>query len=258
MRFIVLTFHGIRKNKSDINITNDHFIDDYTIDYSKFEKIIEFLSNRKHCAIYEAMAYDNDEIRLILTFDDGLRSDYEYVFPLLARYNIKATFFVNANTIDRDGYCTSSQLLEMHLAGMEIGSHGLNHIYLTNISKEKAISEILDSKKKLEDKLGIEINSFAPVGGHYRKWMIDIAQEAGYSFFATMRPGVSVFLNNFVVVHRNHIKKMHDMSYINSLIEANPSIIYKNVIGYYLLLIPKLVFGMTVYDRLKQKVKSDY
>lgn len=59
-----------------------------------------------------------------LTFDDGVASQLELAIPLLNRYGLTATFYVNP----RDDYAT--QLLPWRAAaqqGHEIGNHTINH-----------------------------------------------------------------------------------------------------------------------------------
>ena len=60
---------------------------------------------------------------------------------------------------------------------MEIGSHGLTHEYLTTMAPREAIREIRESKASIEQTLGLEVTSFAPVGGHFRRWMVEEAVE---------------------------------------------------------------------------------
>ncbi|HTZ87765.1 MAG TPA: polysaccharide deacetylase family protein [Solirubrobacteraceae bacterium] len=41
--------------------------------------------------------------RVLLTFDDGYRDNYELAFPLLRRHNLPATFFITTGFLDADG-----------------------------------------------------------------------------------------------------------------------------------------------------------
>ena len=59
-----------------------------------------------------------------LTFDDGVASQLELAIPLLNRYGLTGTFYVNP----RDDYAT--QLLPWREAaqqGHEVGNHTVNH-----------------------------------------------------------------------------------------------------------------------------------
>jgi len=110
-----------------------------------------------------------------LTFDDGLRSQFEGAVPVLDRYGFPATFFLVANTdsIFTDGWAELNGfewhkidwseediglLKRMIKRGHEVGAHTITH-------KREAIAanptfEALESKRLIEGWLGTEIPSF--------------------------------------------------------------------------------------------------
>ena len=71
---------------------------------------------------------------VVLTFDDGNKSHYQNVFPLLKKYGYKATFFIYPSAVLNNStkYITWSELAEMSQAGMDIESHTRDHPYLTS------------------------------------------------------------------------------------------------------------------------------
>jgi peptidoglycan/xylan/chitin deacetylase (PgdA/CDA1 family) len=60
---------------------------------------------------------------LLITFDDGDIDNYELASPILKRHGFKATFFIPTSFMDRQDCITTSQILEMHHAGMSFASH---------------------------------------------------------------------------------------------------------------------------------------
>jgi len=186
-----------------------------------------------------------------LTFDDGLISDFEIAYPILIAKGHKATFFITAENVGHPGYTNVEHLKEMAKAGMEIGSHGLTHRYLVTMPRTEAVREIRESKERLEQEIGVTISSFAPVGGHFRKWMLDLASEAGYKAFATMIPGRTWGGKNLVLLWRNHIQAHHDATYISRLLNGDRRTLILNRLQYYLLSVPKTILGMRNYDRSK-------
>jgi len=83
-----------------------------------------------------------------LTFDDG---PYKYdmeLLDLLAKYNIKATFFVNGDNV-LDIYSSEGEKIikRMHKEGHIIGNHTWKHMDLNEASK----SEIIDQMTRVED-----------------------------------------------------------------------------------------------------------
>jgi peptidoglycan/xylan/chitin deacetylase (PgdA/CDA1 family) len=107
-----------------------------------------------------------------LTFDDGLRCQFEHALPILDNYGFPTTFFLVANTdpIHTDG-CPHPDwskidwsdrdiqfLKDMIRRGHEIGAHSVHHRkpFLDNDPKFEAEG----SKQWIEDRLGEEVPSY--------------------------------------------------------------------------------------------------
>ena len=244
---LAIVFHKIDRGVTTV----DSFIDRYTINIDLFERITDMIPPEKCCTVSEYIKKQEGDW-LILTFDDGNISDFEIAFPILRDKGIKATFFITTENIDRPGYLNLSHLKEMAKAGVEIGSHGLTHSYLISMKKQDAIREIKESKEKLEEAIGKGVVSFAPVGGHYRKWMEEFAFEVGYRAFATMIPGKTDGGGDLTVLRRNHIQSHHDAGYMSRLINGDYRTLAINRLRYNLLQIPKTILGLDNYDLLKK------
>lgn len=69
---------------------------------------------------------------VVITFDDGYLNSYQYAYPILKEFNLKATVFAIPNTIDKSkNHMTSNQLKELQANGIDIQSHTLDHEKLT-------------------------------------------------------------------------------------------------------------------------------
>jgi peptidoglycan/xylan/chitin deacetylase (PgdA/CDA1 family) len=117
---------------------------------------------------------------IVITFDDGRDTQYTEAFPLLKEYGFTASFFIFTNAPNRPGYVTWDQLAEMRDAGMEIGSHGVYHPFLTKSSDEELVSELHGSRVKIQEKLGVAGNVIAYPFGLYDDRVIEAARDAGY------------------------------------------------------------------------------
>lgn len=107
-----------------------------------------------------------------LTFDDGLRCQFDQAVPILERYGLPATFFLVANTdpILTDGVPHPDWskidwsekdvefLKSMIQRGHEIGAHSVHHRHPFLDSDPKLEAE--GSKRWIEDRLGVEIPSY--------------------------------------------------------------------------------------------------
>jgi peptidoglycan/xylan/chitin deacetylase (PgdA/CDA1 family) len=139
----------------------------------------------------------------VITVDDGYSSGYDTAWPILKKYGYPFTMFVYIDYINSGGKSISwDQLNEMLEAGVDIESHTYSHSHLTSpgfgvdattkarVMKDVASlgrdgwlhKEIVDSKKILEQKLGIKVDAFAyPYGtGSNDPHIRQVVKEAGY------------------------------------------------------------------------------
>jgi len=124
---------------------------------------------------------------VVLTFDDGLSSDYTNAFPALAEFRMTAHFFVNTANVGKAGFLTWAQIREMDQAGMQIGSHGHQHVDHSQPSEQRLVKELSLSRRMLEDELGHPIEWFAPPYGFVNGKTIRAARCAGFSGVANSR-----------------------------------------------------------------------
>lgn len=135
----------------------------------------------------------------ILTFDDGYRDFYTDVFPILKKYQVKATAFVVPNFLDRPNNLTTRQLKEIGKSGLvEIGAHTMNHAYLKGLPLKRVQYEVVESKKTLENLLGTKVVSFAYPYGAFDNDTIDVVKKAGFTSAVTTISGIfSLDVNRF-------------------------------------------------------------
>ncbi len=122
---------------------------------------------------------------LEITCDDGFRSDYDDLLPWLLERGLHATFFIPTHFIGRSDRVTSAEIREIHAAGMEIGSHGLDHVDWCTISQSQLRAEVFDSKAELEDLVGSEVCKAAPPFGSYNRTVCRTLKKAGYKTIYT-------------------------------------------------------------------------
>ncbi len=253
---LALTFHKISREPAHSPLS-DPAVDRYAITAGFFEQAVNAIPPEKCCTVSEYIEKGKGDW-LILTFDDGFISDFEAVFPILKSRGMKATFFITTGNLGLSGYLSVLQLKEMVKGGMEIGSHGLTHRYLIAMERNEAMREIRESKERLEQAIGIKMVSFAPVGGHYRKWMEEFAYEVGYRAFVTMIPGRTNGGGDITRLKRNHIQSHHDVDYLSRLLNGHRGTLTINRARYHVLQIPKAILGIHNYDLVKRYLLSMY
>ncbi len=117
---------------------------------------------------------------IILTFDDSNEDNYTNAFPIMKKYGFTGVLYVVGTYIDHPNYLTTDQIKEMATAGWEVGSHSMTHQNLTIMTDDQLRYEIVDSKKYLEQQLGVPILTFAyPFGGE-NSAVTDYVHFAGY------------------------------------------------------------------------------
>lgn len=138
---LVLSYHDIR---DDVAPKGDP--DPYAVSTTNFAQHLDWLRAHGYQAVSVQAVLDARAGRaalpdkaVLLTFDDGLRSAYTHVFPLLRAYNWPALVAPVTRWVElpadqvvpygprdftRDDFLTWAQLREMHDSGLvEIGSH---------------------------------------------------------------------------------------------------------------------------------------
>ena len=151
---------------------------------------------------------------LIISFDDGLESNYAIAAPLLEKYGFTGWFFIPVGLIgtgkckdfhhtgNKDcSYMSWREITKLNKNHI-IGCHTLTHCRLfSSLSEEKLKQEIINSKEILENKLNSKNDIFCWVGGEEETYTTKAAKyirEAGYrySFMSNNKiilPGVNRF-----------------------------------------------------------------
>ncbi len=182
----ILVYHNVRPSSSTRKLSPTD--QQYEVTPEQFDAELAFLAHEGYAAVSfdDVVAAINGGADLpkkavVITLDDGRESQYVYALPLLKKYGYKATFFIFTNAIGREGYFTWDQLKEMRDEGMAIEAHTKTHLFLTRITSDAELREqIVDSKKIIEEKLGITVKHFAFPFGLYDDRVIKEVKDAGF------------------------------------------------------------------------------
>lgn len=94
---------------------------------------------------------------VMLTFDDGYDDNYSELFPILRKYQVKATVFMIVNDIGKNHKLTQEELTEMAASGLvSVQSHTMSHNYLSYMNEEQLDRELFESKLALAQLTGKE------------------------------------------------------------------------------------------------------
>ena len=117
------------------------------------------------------------------SWDDGHPLDLR-VAGVLARHGLHGTFYVPLLPVGQR-ILDKTAMQELLGMGMEIGSHTVSHAVLTKLSDSEVDRELGNSRRKLEDLLGVAVTSFSYPKGKFSTRITRRAKLAGYRLCRT-------------------------------------------------------------------------
>ena len=241
----IFIFLRLLLKKKCIYVVNYHST--YPKYKDNFKKQLNFYKNYfdiidESILIDKIKTFKGSKPKILITFDDGHITNYNSAAKILDDFNIKASFFIPVNVINRkteekiseenqillkhhnilsnlkediiNSYprltMTWSNIIDLDRRGHFIGSHGCNHIRLSKeLDDYQLYREISESKKLIEEKLNKEINSFCWIIGDkksYTKKASDLIIKSNYklSFMTCAKPFDKN--QNLLQIHRFNIE----------------------------------------------------
>ncbi|MES1925520.1 polysaccharide deacetylase family protein [Salinisphaera sp. T31B1] len=134
---------------------------------------------------------------VVLSFDDGFQNFHDHAWPVLEAHGYPAVVYAVAARLGGHAdwmkpeapgdqrLMDGATLRTLADAGIEIGSHTLNHCRLGLEPEAVRHREIRDSRARLEDVLGRAVEHFAYPYGHYDAGVRELVAQAGYTSAVT-------------------------------------------------------------------------
>lgn len=184
----ILCYHNLNPTKpGSMNLTPD-----------KFESQIKWLKDNGFTIIplSQAVAYLQGKQNalpkkpIVITVDDGWKSVYTYMQPIVKKHNFPVTLFIFPQTISQGkNSMTWEELKELQQTGLfDIQSHTYDHPNFKQMKRRKSDesyaayvkNQMMKSKQILEDKMGTKVSYLAWPFGIYDKFLENAAADAGY------------------------------------------------------------------------------
>jgi peptidoglycan/xylan/chitin deacetylase (PgdA/CDA1 family) len=112
--------------------------------------------------------YPDARHRVAITFDDGYQDFLIAAVPILERHGFRATMYLPTGFIGHErrqfkgrDCLTWDEALKLHDRGFEIGSHTVTHPRLVDLPDDEIRTELVLSKRTIEEHLNAEVTSFA-------------------------------------------------------------------------------------------------
>ncbi|MCG7330779.1 polysaccharide deacetylase family protein [Streptococcus cristatus] len=154
-------------------------------------------------ALTENVLPENKKV-VWLTFDDSLKDFYTNAFPLLQKYQMKATNNVITGFVQagREDMLTLDEIKEMKEKGMSFEDHTVNHPDLSTATTDQQTLELRDSKAFLDDNLSQKTTTVAYPSGRYSDATLQIAESLGYKMGLTTNNGLASQSNGLLSLNR--------------------------------------------------------
>ena len=261
----IFIFLRLLLRKDCIYVVNYHAT--YPRYENNFKKQLNFYKNYfdiidENFLIGKKQPFKGSKPKILITFDDGHITNYTSAAKILDSLEIKASFFIPVNVINREtekNISTENQVLsddhnilsdlkediinsysrlsmawsdiiDLDKRGHFIGSHGCNHVRLSKeLNNDQLRSEILESKKIIEERLNKKINSFCWIIGDrksYTKNASDIIFNSDYkrSFMTCAKPFDRS--QSLLQIHRFNIEDHFSLSRIYFILSGFYELMY--------------------------------
>jgi len=198
---LVLCYHGISETWPAPTTVRPG---DFERQLSEFVRL-----GYRGATLTEALTVPPAEKTMVVTFDDAHSSVGALAAPVMAKLGVPGTVFVPTKYPDSgelmgwEGYdvwmgtphenelsCMGwEELRGLAAAGWEIGSHTKTHPRLSKIGDEPIKTELTESRRECEEKMGAPCTSLAYPYSDYDERAVRAAAEAGYRFAVTVPRG---------------------------------------------------------------------
>lgn len=215
---------SVNKDQFDLQM---RFLRDQSFNVISLKKLVTNLEQKKI-----------EKKTVVITFDDGYRTNLSNALSILKKYDIPATIFLAAGYIGRKQFfpwldlhndaANSEDLTpmdwdevkELFNAGIEIGSHTVSHKFLPKMDREAIEREVLQSQAIIEERVGEKPGSFAlpfsfPVfhwkWPSFRSAVMNALKKGGYTCCCTLLRGHITRKTNPFLLKRIVIGKIDDL-----------------------------------------------
>ena len=197
--------------------------------------------------------WNYDKPGLIISFDDGLRSNIDVALPLLEEYGFTGWLMVPAGFVDTDpakqvefakqsliDFCSESscerialswdEVRNVEFRGHVVTCHSMNHKRLSEkLTQLDIMVEIKDAKKLMESRLGHTVDIFTWVGGEewaYGWRSFALMKEVGFNYIFCTNCAPIVAKQSPFLLQRYHIEPDYSIRQLRFILGGFYDFIY--------------------------------
>ncbi len=211
-----------------------------------FEEHIKYLKNNDFNIITLSKALGKiqqegslPQKTVVLSIDDAYLSFFRNGLPLLEKYDVPATLFINTETIGGEDFMNWSDVQYTIDQDFEIGNHSHSHEHFVNQPAADFRKDLERSEQIFQERLGIKPSIYSYPYGEWNPEMKSILKENGYTGAAGQHSGVLSEYSDLFDIPRfpmtgyfgkpeKFIEKLHMLSLPVSVISPESPIIKTN------------------------------
>ncbi|HEY5851490.1 MAG TPA: polysaccharide deacetylase family protein [Lysobacter sp.] len=251
MRLPILMYHGLHATAD----SRGRFDPVYSVEPDRFARQLDWIQAQRYRCILldEAMQLRGDRA-LVISFDDGDISNVEVALPLLLERGMKAEFYITTGFIGATGMLSADEVRQLAAAGMGIGSHGCSHAFLEDLDTTALMSELDDSRSRLQALSRRPVDAIALPGGRGGERELQAAHSLGYRHLLGSVPGPNHRVRGDRCLQRLAITRNLGMDDFAALVRWQglaPRLLQARHAA---LSLPKRVLGNHGYQRLRERL----
>lgn len=166
---------------------------------------------------------------VVITFDDGHASSYQYAYPLLKKHGFAATYFLYTDFIGSSEGLSWSQIREMAASGLiDFQSHSKSHSNLVLMLPGEAESkyreridvEVRQPRDAIQRQLSNKVTHYAYPYGDVNEVVVDRLGQSGHRLGLTVNPGGNPFFGPPYVLRRTMVFGEHGIEQFKGLLQV--------------------------------------
>jgi peptidoglycan/xylan/chitin deacetylase (PgdA/CDA1 family) len=172
--------------KPPVPILNYHSVgtahDEFAIPTAQLAEELDLLAaqGRRTVSLRDLAERRFGQSDVVLTFDDGFTDALTTVVPMLRQRGMRASFFIVPGFVGKPGFLDWDGVRALQAAGMEVGSHTVEHERLGDLPDGRVSWELAESKRLLDAQLPTPVEAVAYPYNSVRARILAMAAEAGY------------------------------------------------------------------------------
>ncbi len=122
---------------------------------------------------------------IVLTFDDGCKSQATFVAPILRKFGFGATFYITEGLnflSNKEAYMTWEEVSGLHNAGLEIGNHTRHHRNVTQQTEQELLADLKHIDKRCGEYGISKPTTFCYPGYSNNDTSVEVIAKHGFHF----------------------------------------------------------------------------